>query len=164
MRSPPIFHTSAKVILKYKSEGFEGFPKQPYLSMYSVTTLLTVCVSYSGPLFSAESTLNSPHLQVLALAVPSTQNALSYKTLSSLAPERTSLTTLRFPLLVSIRVPAWDLHITFLDLSFICLPVVVFPHSTGSSPKARPLLSHTPLYSQSLAREPEDGTSSGTTC
>lgn len=118
------------------------------------------CVSYFGPLFRLKA-LNSPHLQVLMLAVPSTWNALSYKTVSSLVPERISLTTLRSPLCLLeslLAIPTSLLSICHLLTSFI------LPHSIGTSPTAKPLLSHTPLYSQSLAWEPVDGMFSRTMC
>lgn len=116
---PPqsIFHISVKVILKYKSdrnsshpsEGFNGFPKQPYLFISSLTTL--PCVRHTWPLFSSESMLNSSCLQVLALAVPSTWNALfltpyKTKTVFSLPTKRISLTILRSLLFYSLAESA----------------------------------------------------------
>lgn len=138
----PIFHTSAKVILKYQSKAFDGFPKQPYLSICSVTVLLTVSATLG--LFSGLKALTSPHLQVLVLAVPSTWNALSYKTVSSLVPERISLTTLRCPLLVSTRVPACYPHITFLNLSF-AYQFYLTPLYWNLSNSKTPSVSHPPV-------------------
>lgn len=157
------------MILKYKSDGnsfhplqgFNGFPKQPYLRISSLTS--PPCVRHTWPLFSSESTLNSSHLQVLALAVPSTWNAFfltphKTKTVFSLPTKRISLLfSLNFsPFLVSSGVPCLKLPHHFSQFVIYFLPVV-FSHYTFNSQKARPLLPHTPCT-------PRDGGFSGTVC
>lgn len=157
------------MILKYKSdgnsfhplEGFNGFPKQPYLRISSLTS--PPRVRHTWPLFSSESMLNSSHLQVLALTVPSTWNAFFLTPhklkLSSHSRQKEFLCffSLNFsPFLVSSRVPYLILPHHFSQFVIYFLPVV-FSHYTFNSQKSSPLLPHTPCT-------PRDGGFLGTVC